>query len=108
MSVEGLFAEIAGELRRAEAKFPSWPDDIVHGAAVMAEESGEAVKAALDCYYRFAPVSDYREELIQTAAMCVRALLDLDQRKLRRNTWERLAGEQRETSRAALAGGEEE
>ncbi len=43
-AIELVFAE----LRYAERKFPGWPEDPVHAAAILAEEAGELVKAALD------------------------------------------------------------
>jgi hypothetical protein len=60
------------ELTRAEGKFPSWPEDVVHAAAVVAEEAGELVKAALDAYYGRGPVVQAVIEAEQTAAMAIR------------------------------------
>lgn len=70
---------IFGELRLAEEKFPGWPDDVVHGAAIMAEESGEAVQAALDHYYRpnSTSLDQLKVELSQTGAMALRMLVDI-------------------------------
>lgn len=66
---------ILEELERAERKFPTWPDDVVHGVAIVAEEAGEAVKAALQYYYGSVfHADDLREELIQTAAMALSML----------------------------------
>ena len=65
------------EVGRAERQYPEWPDDIIHRAAIMAEESGEAVKAALDVCYSNGSQEDYIQELIQTAAMCIRNLIEL-------------------------------
>ena len=71
---------IIEELVDAELKHPFFPDDPVHGAAIMAEESGEAVQAAIDLYY--GPVAEaegnkakLRKELAQTAAMCIRNMI---------------------------------
>lgn len=76
---EEAFDRIMVELHKAEAKFPGWPDDVVHGAAIMAEESGEAVQAALDHYYRphTGTIMQLQHELAQTGAMCIRMLTDL-------------------------------
>ena len=71
--IDALFAE----LRKAEAKFPGWPDDVVHGAAIMAEETGEAVKAALDLYYGRGSREQLWKETAQTGAMAIRLLLYL-------------------------------
>ncbi len=68
---------ISYELKRAEKKHPGWPDDPVHGVAIIVEEAGEAMKAALDMYYRNGIVCDLRTELAQTGAMAIRALLHL-------------------------------
>lgn len=62
------------ELERARDLYPEWPEDIVHQAAIVAEEAGEVVRAALNHHYHGAPKVDIRDELIQTAAMCFRML----------------------------------
>lgn len=65
------------ELRMAEKKHPGWPEDPIHGVAIMIEEAGEAMQAALDLHYRNAPIADLRKEHAQTRAMAIRALLHL-------------------------------
>ena len=63
------------ELTKAEAKFPGWPDDPVHGACIVAEETGEMCQAALDYYYgRAKSLRKLRKEAAQTAAMGLRML----------------------------------
>ena len=42
-----IIEEILTELNRARTKFPTWPGDPIHAAAVVAEESGELVQASL-------------------------------------------------------------
>jgi len=66
--------EIQAELQRARAKHPAWPADIIHAVAIMCEESGEALRAALNAEYHGESISLVREEVIQTAAMCLRLL----------------------------------
>jgi hypothetical protein len=69
---------IFDELRKAEAKFPSWPTDIVHGAGILVEEAGETMKAALDLYYgRSNDKSELIKEAAQTGAMTIRLLFSL-------------------------------
>lgn len=66
------------ELKRAEEKFPGWPRDPVHGAAIVAEEAGELQKAALDFYYdRHVGIDEMRKEAAHTAAMGLRFLLGM-------------------------------
>lgn len=68
------------EIERAMMKFPTWPTDPIHAAAVISEESGEVMKAVLQAVYephKSGP-SHVREEVIQTAAMCIRFLASLD------------------------------
>jgi NTP pyrophosphatase (non-canonical NTP hydrolase) len=77
MSKEQAIDMIFDELKKAEAKHPGWPKDIVHAVAIMVEESGEAMQVALDVYYRNRSVDDLKKELAQTGAMCIRALADL-------------------------------
>jgi hydroxypyruvate isomerase len=63
------------ELKKAEIKFPGWPVDPVHGAGIMAEEAGEAVRAALDLYYGRGCKGDLIKEIAQTGAMAIRFLI---------------------------------
>lgn len=65
------------ELRAAELKHPCWPDDIVHAVAILVEESGEAMKEALDVTYKGKSTDDLKKELAQTGAMAIRALINL-------------------------------
>lgn len=66
---EVFLAEVLDEVLRARAKFPG---DRVMGLA-LAEEFGELVKAVLD-----ESPDRVRREAVQTAAMCVRLVLDGD------------------------------
>lgn len=69
-TVEEVFlAEVLDEVLRARAKFPG---DRVMGLA-LAEEFGELIKAVLD-----ETPERVRREAVQTAAMCVRLVLDGD------------------------------
>lgn len=44
--LESICRLFVAELVSAEAKHPDWPDDIVHQAAIVAEEAGELLQAA--------------------------------------------------------------
>lgn len=76
--------EILIELNRARAKFPTWPDDPIHAAGVVLEESGELMRATLQaCYEKrhdppFAQIAEVRQEAIQTGAMAIRFLLSIE------------------------------
>ena len=69
--------DILQEVDRAQCKHPYWPDDVIHSVAIVAEESGEAVRAALNHAYHGGLKKDIKTELIQTAATCIRALNNL-------------------------------
>ena len=56
----------------------TWPQDVIHMTAIMAEESGEAVQAANDVVHQGASLEPLRRELAQTAAMCLRCLVNLE------------------------------
>jgi D-serine deaminase-like pyridoxal phosphate-dependent protein len=66
--------QVMEELSKARSKFPSWPDDPIHAAAVVQEEAGELVQAALQAVYEphRSSLTDARKEAIQTAAMAIR------------------------------------
>ena len=67
------------ELIRAENLHPVWPADVVHQVAILNEEAGEAMRAALRSYYNEGgTVEQVRTELIQTGAMAIRALINLE------------------------------
>jgi len=68
---------ILSELKHAEAKHPGWPDDIVHAVAIMIEEAGEAMQAAINCHYEGGDIELLRIELAQVGAMCVRTIMHL-------------------------------
>ncbi len=69
------------ELERAREKFPHWPTDPIHAAAIVAEEAGELVKAALDYTYLEGTHEDMDKEAAQTAAMGIRFLMNGDYRR---------------------------
>lgn len=66
------------ELERAEELHPVWPGSPFHGLAILQEEVGELTKATLQCWYDEAEVEAVRTEAIQTAAMALRFLINLD------------------------------
>lgn len=76
-----ILTDIVIELERAKKLHPNWPADIIHAVAVVAEESGEAVRAALNMHYQGGSIADLRTELVQTAAMCVRMIENLPEGK---------------------------
>ena len=79
-SVLTVFTMIQSEVDRAKGKYPKWPTDPVHAAAIVAEEAGELVKACLELSYneKKTNIIDVRDEAVQTAAMAIRFLQSLD------------------------------
>jgi len=70
---------VLDEVDRAEKLHPKWPDDIIHAVGIVCEESGEAMKAALDHVYFDADLTlvELEKELTHTAATAFRALMNL-------------------------------
>lgn len=68
---------ILNEFVIAEQDHPGWPEDKIHAVAIMAEEAGEAVQAANDCVWSDGAVEHLIQELAQTGAMCLRAMMNL-------------------------------
>ena len=75
--------DILRELKRAKKKHPNFPDHIVARAAIVGEEAGELIRAALNYKYEYDsdPESnqkyEMRKEAIQCAATCIRFLENL-------------------------------
>jgi NTP pyrophosphatase (non-canonical NTP hydrolase) len=63
---------IQKELARAKAKFPWWPVDPIHAAAIVNEEAGELIQAALQFTYEEGTHSAMFDEAVQVAAMAIR------------------------------------
>lgn len=68
---------IAHEMERAERKHPNWPTDPIHAAAIVAEEAGECVQAALQHQYEGGNRSAIGEEAIHTGATALRLIKNL-------------------------------
>lgn len=64
------------EMDMAVRKHPDWPEDIIHAAAILAEESGELLKACLDLVYFGGTGRNVRDEAISVATMAERFLLN--------------------------------
>lgn len=79
-----LASEIIAELEHARSKFSTFPDDLLGSVVIMVEEAGEALKLANEMhqmhkgrdYASAKDILDLRKELVQTAAMCMRMILD--------------------------------
>lgn len=74
--VLGYLTLIATELNTAIEKHPDYPDDHIHQAAILAEESGELVQAALQEKYENGPYFKMHTEAIQSGAMALRFLVE--------------------------------
>lgn len=81
-----LWSEIMLELKRAQSLHPYYAADHLRRTAIMMEEAGEAVKAALELtrdgdsspVEKLEMKEELRAELIQTAAMAIRQLVAME------------------------------
>ena len=79
-----ILKSIGFELESAKSRYPWWPSDAVHAGAIVAEEAGELTQATLDHGYAHLnhngadTVARMRKEAIQTAAMAIRFLENID------------------------------
>lgn len=71
---EHILTAIMAELERAKAKFPKWPSDPIHAAAIVGEESGELIRAAVIHVYENGSEAECWKEAVQTAATAIRFL----------------------------------
>ncbi len=72
------------ESEKAETKHPEWPIDPVYAAAIIGEEYGEVMKEAVKLVGNEpdADENKLKQELVQTAAMCLRAIWNLINKRL--------------------------
>jgi len=71
-ALDDVLGDVIEELDRATKLHPIWPDDLLRQVAIVCEESGEAIRAVLNNNKE-----ETKMELIQTAAMALRALMHL-------------------------------
>ena len=75
--IDLLLKDVKTEYFRAKKIHPDYPDDIFEQLAIMQEEAGEVTKAVLDYKYKKDTIEHIKEELTQTAAMCIRMINNL-------------------------------
>lgn len=73
-----ILDDIMTELEQAEKVWPIWPTDPIHAASIVSEEAGELQRAANKLIYENGSIDDLEEEAIQTAAMAIRFLYNLE------------------------------
>ena len=80
MTIHQIIEAILAELRAAGEKFPEWPDDPLHAAAILGEEVGELVQAINQVIYEPEKSTelDVMAEAIQAGAMAMRFLLSME------------------------------
>lgn len=72
-----IIISMLNELERAETKHPIWPTDLIHASAIVAEESGELIRAALQHKFEGGELHPLTVEASQTATMAVRFLKNI-------------------------------
>ena len=75
-----LLILVLTELERAEEKHPDWSAySVVDMAAIVSEEAGELIRAALQHKYEGGQFEEIKKECIQTAAVALRMLKELSE-----------------------------
>ena len=69
---------VEAEVCKARKKWPESYKDIIHATALINEEAGETIQAALDLTYDNGTIEKVKKETIQTAAMCFRLLENIE------------------------------
>jgi NTP pyrophosphatase (non-canonical NTP hydrolase) len=78
MTEQDIIDESLLEVDRAEKKHPDWPRDLVYAGAIVAEESGELIRACVQSKFEQGDREEVRKEAIQTIATCIRLLKNMD------------------------------
>ena len=74
--IKSEMVKIYQEYERACEKHKEWPMDFIHAAAIVGEESGELVQAALQHTYEDGSFDNMKKEAIQTGAVALRFLIN--------------------------------
>ena len=88
MNLDEVLQYIRTEVSRASELHPNWPIDPIHAMAVLGEEYGELNKALLQYTYephKNVTFDDIQEEAVQTAAMAIRFLVNLESYNFKRS-----------------------
>lgn len=67
---------VINEMSMAKDQHPEWPTDQVYAAAIVAEEAGELVQAALSAHYKGEPLVHTRTEAMHTAVAAIRFMVN--------------------------------
>lgn len=70
--------QIIRAYKHACAKHPYFPSNMFEQLSIMIEEAGEVAQAVNDFKFSGGSISDIKNELYQTAAMCLRMLNNLN------------------------------
>ena len=79
MKIEKIIASVFAEIERAETLHPAWPRDVVKACSLLAEEAGEAVRAANTFDETRTGRKDIVAEAIHTAATAIRLLKNIEE-----------------------------
>jgi len=78
MDIGGQSGKILAELGRAMDIHPLFPCDPIHAVNIMMEEAGESARAVNQLVHEGGTIEALKDELIQTAAMCIRVLCGIE------------------------------
>ena len=70
-----IIDQVMSELDSAIAKFPAWPSDPIHAAAIVSEEAGELIRASVQYGYEDGTVEAMVTEALHTAATAIRFVM---------------------------------
>lgn len=79
MKIETVLAQVMNEIDRAEKIHPVWPRNHIHQCAVVSEESGELLQAALNHDEHKGSKRQMITEAVHTAAMAIRFLKNIEE-----------------------------
>lgn len=79
-----IYGEVIAERLRQNEKWGKQEHDPIEWLGILGEEVGEVNKACIETYFNYegadSDYSEYRKELIQTAAVCVAMIECLDEK----------------------------